>query len=369
MIIPNRDILLVRPIKIAQSLSENGYSVKILAWDVRGEKAKIEQIKGCKIHNFRFKVRNRVMLYLSHFMVWWPYVFLFLLRDDSNIFQPYNFFVLIPTLLAKIIKRRKLVYDLADFCSEALPPTVPNFVRGLLSWLERFCLFLGADAVIIVDEHRRKHLEGVRVKRLEIVMNCPRGLSDKFEIRKKRSAFIVYYGGWLSERRGLRQLIRAIHGLDDVELIVAGFGPDEWKLKLLFDAARNVDYVGMVNYEKSIEYTSEADVVFAFYDPRIPINRLASPNKLFDAMMCGKPVIVNSEAIPAANIVRKVSCGLIVPYDDVHQLRDAILELKENRNLWTKFGENGREAFEREYNWKEMEHRLLRLYRNIFHKA
>lgn len=371
MIIPNRDILQVRPIKIAKTLSQNGYDVKILTCDMKGNRAKTEYINGCKIYNFRLKTQNRVMLYISYLILWWPYIFLFILLDDSEILHPYNFFVLIPTVLANIVKRKKVIYDLADFCSEGLSPDVPKFVRSLLFWLERF--FIGfVDGVIIVDEMRKKYLKGTNVKTLEIIMNCPQDFSNIFNVklkkRKKNGEFCIYYGGWLSEKRGIKQIIRAIDGLEDVKLIVAGFGPDEHKLKLLFNTRKNVNFVGMIPYEESIRYTFEADVVIAFYDPQIPINRLASPNKLFEAMMCGTPIIVNSEAIPVAKIVIREKCGLVVPYNDIQGLRNAILKLKKNINLRIKLGLNGRKAFEREYNWAEMERRLLKFYEGFLSK-
>jgi len=123
----------------------------------------------------------------------------------------------------------------------------------------------------------------------------------------------------------------------------------------------NIKYIGHIPYEKVIETTLDSDLLFAFYDPSIPNNRYASPNKLFEAMMCGKPIIMNSEST-ASEIVLEEKCGLVVPYGNVNAIKEAILRIKKQPNLGVKLGENGRKAYEEKYSWKTMEKRLLSSY-------
>ena len=107
-----------------------------------------------------------------------------------------------------------------------------------------------------------------------------------------------------------------------------------------------------------------ADILFAFYDPQIPANRYASPNKLFEAMMCGKPIITNAETT-ATKIVETENCGVVVPYGDVEAIKDTILKLKNNADLRERLGKNGRRAYEERYGWGIMEERLLKAYANL----
>lgn len=106
------------------------------------------------------------------------------------------------------------------------------------------------------------------------------------------------------------------------------------------------------------------DVLFATYDPIYPTNRYASPNKLFEAMMCHKPIIVN-DGTSMADIVRRENCGIVVPYGDVNELKNAILKLKNNPQLYGRLGVNGRNAYDTKYSWKIMEQRLLDVYKHI----
>jgi glycosyltransferase involved in cell wall biosynthesis len=126
----------------------------------------------------------------------------------------------------------------------------------------------------------------------------------------------------------------------------------------------HVTFIGTIPYDEVIRRTLQSDLLFALYDPNVPNNRYASPNKLFEAMMCGKPILV-SDGTAMAEIVREEECGLVVPYGDVDAIKHAILTLKNDPALCRRLGENGRRAYETKYNWKIMEERLLEIYRRL----
>lgn len=354
--------LFIRPIRIARYLVRNGHEVEFLMWDRTGSRPKIEYIEGCKVDNFRLKPPNLgVGGLIPGYLLWCFYVTLSLLRKDADLYHPVNLYNLIPVIPVKIVRRKKIIYDLIDFVADSF--NWHELIRMFFAWLENFCLKF-ADGVIVVDI-RKQQLNMANVKKLAVVTNCPVDLMDKFEPQKAQDEFVIYYGGWISETRGLKHVCEAIRDIDGVKLIVAGFGPDEVKLRPVFDAQSNVEFIGLLSDVESLEWTSRVDVIFAFYDPKIQINRLASPAKLYDAMMCGTSILVNSEALPVTETVRKEGCGLVVPYNDIQGIRSAIEKLKEDPELKSELGQNGRKAFEREYNWTVMESRLLRLYDEI----
>ena len=353
-----------RRVKIAAALTRNGYKATILNWDLSGNRHKVESIDGCKIQHFRLKPPNsRRWCVAACHLIWWPHATLSLLKSDADVYHPENLYNLIPAIPAKILKRREIVYHLADYTASSFE--WPKLIRKLFAWLERLCLNF-ADGIIITDEQKGHDIAGTAPKKLALVMNCPADLRDKLNAQEDQDEFIIYYGGWISETRGLRQLCKAIQNLKDVKLVVAGSGPDERKLKPVFDSHENVQFKGPLSSAESLKWTQKAAVAFAFCgDPRIPNNQFALPNRLFDAMMCGTPVLANSEALPVAEIVERKRCGLLVPYEDIRGLRSAIEKLKEDPQIRIEMGRNARKAFECEYNWAEMESRLVRLYEEI----
>jgi len=86
--------------------------------------------------------------------------------------------------------------------------------------------------------------------------------------------------------------------------------------------------------------------------------------KTFDAMMLGKPVITNI----GHELISEVGCGIEVDWNDISQIRTAIINLRDNVEFRKKLGKNGRHAFERKYSWNEMEKRLYKIYEMLLKK-
>src|SRR5207302_846041 len=126
--------------------------------------------------------------------------------------------------------------------------------------------------------------------------------------------------------------------------------------------------LGTSSYDEVLDQTAGCQVVAALYDPAVPNNRFAAPNKLFEAMMFEKPVLV-SEGTLAAEIVREVGCGMVVPYGDREALKRALEKLMLSSEEASAMGALGRAAFEQRYNWKAMEPILLRLYREVLQES
>ena len=358
----DRKGLLIRPIRIARALNTSNYKVEFLLWDRTSSKPCIEYFESFRIHNFKFKPPiAKTWALIPAYFVWWIYVVYFLCQSNAAIYHTENLYNLIPTIPIKIIKGKKIVYDLVDYVADSF--AWPEPIRILFTWLENSCLKY-TDAVIVVDARKQK-LKSGNIKRFAVVTNCPSDLKNKFLEHNEGNDFIVYYGGWLSETRGLSQVCKAVEGIVGVKLVIAGTGPYEKNLRTTFAAQPNIKFLGLLSDLESLEWTSKSSVVFACYDPKIRINKLASPAKLYDAMMCGKPVIVNDEAFLVAATVNSENCGLIVPYGAVAEIKTAILELQRDINLRTQLGRNGRKAFENKYNWDAMQTELINIYDEV----
>lgn len=348
--------------KEAASLAKEGYVVSLFLWNRFSNALKHKVKNGCNIYEFGLKAPVGKYRLVFYWMIWWSAIFVYLMKKRFDTVHVCGLDSYPPAILGKIIKRNIIIYDIFDFFGQTLPPKTPRIIAKFICNLERILLRF-ADVVIIVDECRRIQLEGAKIHKLEIIMNCT---SDDYRLNiyKKNDAFTIFYGGMISKDRGLNQLIDVIKNEEDIKLIVAGTGEDEAEFKGIFNSCSNIEFLGHVNHDEAIRLTYQANVVFGFYDPIIPNNRLASPNKLFEAMMCRTPIVVNEET-SMAEIVRKENCGLSVPYDDKLALKKTILKLKNNPELCRKMGENGRKAFEREYNWEIMEERLIALYHKV----
>ena len=95
------------------------------------------------------------------------------------------------------------------------------------------------------------------------------------------------------------------------------------------------------------------------YNLEYRYNQLSSPNKIFEAMMLGLPVITNMEP---RLVNEEVGCGIVVDYNNTDQIKAAVVYLRDNIELRRRLGMNGRKAFLQKYNWTNMEQSLYKIY-------
>jgi glycosyltransferase involved in cell wall biosynthesis len=272
-----------------------------------------------------------------------------------------DFDTVIPAHFAARIRGAPLVYDVFDFYADMVTASIPPWVRGRLASAERR-MVTRADAVIVPDLRRSEQFGAAQPKRLIEIMNVPedRGLPPT---KEDPDGFVVFYGGMIAKDRGLKDLVAACEDVG-AKLIVAGHGPDEAQLLGGIESSHAAMYLGTISYQEVLEQTAACQVVAALYDPSVPNNKFAAPNKLFEAMMLGKPVLT-SEGTLAADIVREVGCGIVVQYGDRAGLNRALETLMLAPEEAKAMGARGRDAFESRYNWKAMEPRLRALYGDL----
>lgn len=352
--------------KVAEALSRNGYNVKLLVWDRQGT-LKDGSGDGYTICRFNLKAPYDRLTGLFYLPIWWVYEFFFLLKDKCDVIHACDLDTLIPAIPVKLIKRVKLCYTIYDFYANNLPDgrfaLLRKFIRSLVAAIEKFGIRF-TEALFLVDESRYEEVKGARINKLVYVYNSPPDyLKAKPERRLETTMteVIIFYAGVLTKPRGLEYMIKAIEDLDGVRLVIAGTGPDKDLVETSAQQCKIIQYIGQIPYGEVIKRSLGADIIFALYDPKIPNNKHASPNKLFEAMMCAKPIIVSDDT-SMSNIIREESCGIVVPYGDVDAIREAILKLKNNVMLRQELGDNGRKAYEERYAWEIMKGRLINAY-------
>lgn len=350
-------------LKIARVLAKNNFNLHLLIWDRTG-KLKDIYTDNISIHYCKIRAPSDQLSIVFFLPFWWLYEFLFLLKnaDKNTVIHACDLDTLWPAIFIKQLIRIDLNYSIYDFYADNLPKNTPQFFRNFTAFIEKTGLKYN-HTTFLVDETRIQQIKDAKYRNIVYIYNTPEDISrDKnFQFRDDRKEMIFFYAGVLHESRGLIQIIKAINQIDRVKFVVAGTGPERYLFeKKEPDLSKNMQYLGWIPHHEVIKQTLNSDCIIALYDPDIPNNRYASPNKLFEAMMCRKPILVN-EGSSMADIVRKENCGLVVPYGDVEAIKHAILTLKDPE-LCTQLGRNGRSAYEQKYSWKIMEERLLTAY-------
>ena len=105
----------------------------------------------------------------------------------------------------------------------------------------------------------------------------------------------------------------------------------------------------------------EADAVLLALDPANLNNRLATPNKFYEAMAAGVPLVTCRELL-LGHFVAEAGIGVAFAWGDWHELRRAIAGLRDAPEERKTMGARARELAERRFGWTVCEARLAELY-------
>lgn len=140
-------------------------------------------------------------------------------------------------------------------------------------------------------------------------------------------AFTVGFVGTLGRANVLETLIDAARLVDpeEVRVVVVGHGPERSQLMERAAGARNVAFVGPIPKGDVPAALQLFDACYVGYR-RSPLYRFGvSPNKLYDYMAAGRPVLFAADA--ANQPVQEADCGLTVAPEDPAALAGAISSL------------------------------------------
>lgn len=352
--------------KISRSLQEGHHRVSVLGWDMVGTYPLDERVNGLRIYRLRVKASfGRGIRNIIHQLRWQIALGLWLIkrRADYDLIHACDFDTILPALLMKSLCGKKVIYDIFDFYADMLRAT-PELIKKIIRWIDLRVLGY-VDAVIIADDARKKQIDGSHPKRLAVIYNVLDSIQlvSPFTHPQQSSLHLAYVGN-LQIERGLLFLLDVLNENLDISLDLAGYGGDEQEICQVAKELPNVYWYGRVDYDRALAISQQADVLIATYDPSIPNHRYASPNKIFEAMMLGKPIIV-ARHTHMDEIINQHQCGLVIEYGNINSLRSVLLELKNKPGLRKQLGENARKAYETEYNWAKMKERLLSLYNNL----
>jgi glycosyltransferase involved in cell wall biosynthesis len=357
--------------KEARALVQAGYQVTLLGWDRTTKLPPQDQIDG--IPCFRLPIQAEYasgMRNLPDLLRWqWGLLsWLIRHREEYDLIHTCDFDTVLPALVCQRLYRKKVVYDIFDFYADHLrltPEPVKKAIRALdLGAINR------ADAVILADESRREQIQGARPRLSAVIYNSPEDTSPQSSLpgdqagKPQGSRLHIVYVGLLQVERGLFELIAVLRRHPEWSLSLAGFGGDEARITQEIQGMTNITWYHRVSYAKALQLSSEADALIATYDPAIPNHRFSSPNKVFEAMLLGKPIIVAKDT-NMDRIINQADCGIVVTYGDETALEAALGRLQDQPGLRLRLGENARQAYDTTYSWQIMQHRLINLYEKL----
>jgi glycosyltransferase involved in cell wall biosynthesis len=276
--------------------------------------------------NFVFSNKSKYSYLWSLMLLWYYVTCVFLFQAQAKNFLAVDLFGTIACALLKL--RGACIHTLVNDNFSARYD-VSRRIYYLLRAIESGVFKFISNSCIFPDKSRYMLLGSPAIRRLFYVPNI---LTDAHAPRYEGSnsdKLVVMFCGWLVGSRGLELLERILENtMDNVEFLLVGSG-DDLMLEQLLENKR-INYIGHVSRDANISMMAKSDVNMAFYNPRILINRYALPQKIYDSLMIGCPLFVNSEVEMSVSLLEFGTC-ITAEYFDVQSICQQLNDLAKDK--------------------------------------
>jgi len=266
-------------------------------------------------------------------------------------------------VLAKV-HRVPFVFEIQDVWPDV--PVALGFLTNrqeiaAAKWLERR-LYAAASRVVVCSETAGENVEakGVDPSKLVVIPNladvelfqAAEPNPDYFEGLGLDGAFVALYTGAMGQANGVHQLADAARrlrdaGEDGIHIVALGNGSERGWLEEQARELPNLRVPPPVAREEIAGIVRAAGATITLYAP-YEILETGSPNKFFDSLAAGKPVVVNTDGW-LRRLAEDNRAGLYAPAGDAEAMAQALVHLAREPELAEELGKNGRALAEREF--------------------
>jgi glycosyltransferase involved in cell wall biosynthesis len=348
-------------IKECSSLANVGYDVSLVVADGMADELK----KGVKIFGVkkyskrldRMKKGSKVILKKA-------------LEVDANLYHIHD-----PELILiglKLMKHgKKVIFDAHEdlpkqilgkpYLNRISKYVLPNIIKIFESWsCKRF------DGIVTATPFIRDKFLKINPNTLDI-NNFP--LLEEFSTEKvsweNKLNHVCYIGG-ISSARGVKETIQAMACTKTGPRLQLGGNFSEADVEKEVKSNFGWQFVDELGWLDRIEVskvfkTSVAGIVNFL---PIPNHIEAQPNKMFEYMSAGIPVIASDFPL-WRKIIGENDCGICVDPSKPESIAEAIDFVINNPERAQQMGENGRVAVQNQFNWKIEAQKLINFYSKI----
>lgn len=355
--------------KTVNSLKKHGHEVYVLAWDRSqkyNRKKSILSLPDCDVDIIRFGIPGKFgggfkenLLALLKFQF---NIFMWLLtnRKSYDAIHAYDFDTGYTALKCAKLLNKKLIYDIPDYYTDS--HNLVGTIVGRFVQKSENNIINKAEAVIICTEKRKQQIAGTKPKKLVVIHNSPVS-EDGNKIKapnETNEKLKIVYVGILAVGRFIKEIADVVISRDDCEFHIGGFGSLDIYFEELSKSYDNIYFYGKIPYKETLELERKCDVITAIYDPDVPNHYYAAPNKFYESLMLGKPIIMVKNT-GMDDVVSENEIGEVINFS-IESFNGAIDKLIEKRNEWPEMSKRANRLYCEIYSWNIMELRLVDLY-------
>ncbi len=313
-----------RLIAIMNFVKKLGHNVELLLWDRTGEYYHLKEWQGFPIHAIHVPAQfGKGLKSLKSRMQFIKKAIAFLKDNSFDIVHGCDLDGVLPAVFVGN-RQFRVYYDVFDFIYLYKSYGI-SFIRKALELLEHW-VYKQVDAVILPDENRRELIPQKFASKIAVVPNVPEWTPEEPDhsilacLPDKKVK--IYYAGVLYPDRGIQMLLELGTRRHDVGIVIAGSGILENMVRQYAEKHNNIVFLGKLPLPVAQGLYKHITHVWCVYDPSNPINRLSSPNKLFEAILSERIPIV-AKGTYWDEYVKMHNAGIVIDYvRGLEQLED-----------------------------------------------
>lgn len=242
-----------------------------------------------------------------------------LLFRKCDLFFSNDLDTLLPNVVASKLKRKPLIYDSHEFFTEVPELTARPAVQRVWKTIERLLVPKLRNTLTVNCSIAQLYKKEYGVE-MEVLRNIPQPL--EFDRQPSKASLglptdkniIILQGSGINMHRGAEEAVEAMRFIDNAVLLILGSGDVITNLKQLvrqYNLHKRVVFKGRMPYQQMMAHTRLANLGLSL-DKDTNINyRFSLPNKLFDYIHAGIPVL-GSNLVEVRRIIEEYDVGEIV---------------------------------------------------------
>ena len=350
--------------KTAECLRQLGFQVILIGRNRKG---------SLPLNTRSYQTRRMCLLFDKGALFYAEYtirLFLFILFHKVNLLISNDLDTLLPNYLIHKFKRIPIVYDSHEYFT-GVPelvkrPRVQNIWKKIEKWI-----FPHLETVITVNDSIARLYQQEYGNKVYVVRNIPpnrdfRTVMTRNELNLPEDRHIVLLqGAGINIQRGAEEAIEAMQYLDHTILLIIGGGDVMAVLPGIvqrLNLEKKVFFLPKQPFERLFHYTRCADIGITL-DKDTNINyRFSLPNKLFDYIHAGLPVLA-SPLPEIRKIIEHYQIGMTIDSHDPQHIAQRMNTMLTDQGLRKTWKENLKRAAA-ELNWDHEKKILLEIFRN-----
>lgn len=338
---------------LKKSLETNNCQVKVIGFDWTTPNFKTYRDNDTIVYRLE-KTRFSILFYITFKILLLKELF----KSKADLYFAEEIYSLPFVKFRTLFGKGKIYYNSRELYAFLGGLRNRKFIQKIFTTIEKV-LIHRVDLVLTTGEMDSEFLHNFYgISNTLVIRNIPKLKSPtaKVDLRQKLSlppeTKILIYQGVLIDGRGIELVIKYLPKIDNTVLVLLGDGERKMKWQKFaeeMEVEDRVFFLGTIPQDELINYTAAADIGVCLIENISVSYYHALPNKLFEYIMAGLPVI--SSSLPQMkNIVEEYNVGACIDLDKNKKIDEILVTMLQSEEELQIYKNNCRAA-SNDLNW------------------